>query len=331
MSKTSTKRPPSKAASPRRKTSSPPFAGQRPLDGRVAVVAGATRGAGRAIARVLGEAGAIVYCSGRGSRAQPSSTGYYAGRPETIDETAELVGAAGGIGIPVRVDHSNEADVASLFSRVQRDHKRLDILVNSFWGGPAVTHWGSFWKQPLGEVRGLFDAAWPHVITCRYGAALMVEQRSGLVVQLTEGDALYYRHNLFYDLGRISEIRLAYAVAEELGPHGITALALTPGFMRTEDMLDHFGVTEANWRDGGKKDPNFLASETPFFVARAVLALATDPDVARKAGGLYSSWDLSDEYGFTDVDGSRPHLGRNNVDIAGGAPRSGRRWEVKAV
>jgi len=296
------------------------------LAGKVAVVAGATRGAGRGIARMLGEAGASVYCTGRGSRGAPSSSGYYAGRPETIEDTAELVDAAGGRGIPVHMDHSNAGDVAKLFERVEREQHRLDVLVNVFWGGPAVTQWGGFWKHSLSDGRALLDAAWPHVVTCRHAAPLMVKQRSGLIIQITEGDSLHYRQNVFYDLGRLAEIRLAFALAEELGPHGVSALALTPGYLRSEAMLDAFGVTEANWRDAVAKDPNFIASETPCFVGRAVVALASDPQVFSKSGGLYSSWGLAKEYGFNDIDGTRPDMGAQLG--ASAEPRSAFRWEV---
>jgi NAD(P)-dependent dehydrogenase (short-subunit alcohol dehydrogenase family) len=303
------------------------------LQGKVAVVAGATRGSGRGIACVLGEEGATVYCSGRSSRGGPAVAGPYAGRPETVEETAEMVSARGGSGISVRTDHAVEEQVGALFRRVRQEQGRLDILVNVFWGGPSVTHWGQFWKHPPQEGRQLFDAVWPHVLTCRHAAALMVEQRSGLIVQLTEGDALYYRQNLFYDLARVAEVRLAYAVAEELAPFGVTALAVTPGYLRSEAMLDHFGVTEANWKEAAKKDPNFLASETPFFVGRAVVALAADPRVADKSGGLYSSWGLAREYGLTDVDGSRPDLGALWAEQSSGPfgpPNTGFRWAVSS-
>jgi NAD(P)-dependent dehydrogenase (short-subunit alcohol dehydrogenase family) len=256
---------------------------------------------------MLGAAGATVYCTGRGSKDQPSSTGYCAGRPETIEETARMVEAAGGVGIPARVDHGVAAEVADLIARVEREQGYLDVLVNVFWGGPAVTQWGRFWTHSLDDGRALFSAAWPHVVSCRYAAELMVKRRSGLVVQLTEGDALFYRQNVFYDLGRIAEIRLAYALAEELAPRGITVLALTPGYLRSESTLDLFGVTEANWREAVKKDPNFIASETPCFVGRAVAALASDPRVHEKSGGLYSSWGLAREYGFADMNGSQPN------------------------
>lgn len=302
------------------------------MAGKVALIAGATRGAGRGIACMLGEAGATVYCTGRSSRGRSSRDSYYAGRPETIDETAAMVDAAGGVGIPVRVDHSVKAQVARLFTRVRREQGRLDVLVNVFWGGPPVTRWGEFWKHSLNEGHALFAAVWPHIVTCHHAAPLMVEHRSGLIVQLTEGDALFYRQSLFYDLGRVAEIRFAYALAEELAPYGVTALAVTPGYLRTEAMLDHFGVTEANWRDGAKQDPDFIASETPCFVGRAVVALATDPNVARKSGGLCSSWALAEEYGFTDVDGARPHLGRHFAErygeFPGGRPRTPVRWQL---
>jgi len=304
----------------------------KPMAGKVALVAGATRGAGRGIARMLGEAGATVYCTGRNSRSRPNTAGYYAGRPETIEETAEMVEAVGGTAIPVRVDHGVEEEVEALFSRVRSEQGRLDVLVNVFWGGPSVTQWGGFWKHPLEAGRALFDAAWPHVVTCRHAAPLMVERREGLIVQLTDGDALFYRMNLFYDLGRIAEIRLAYALAEELAPRGVTALALTPGYLRSEAMLDGFGVTEANWRDAVRKDPHFILSETPFLIGRAVVALATDPDVARRSGGLFSSWGLSEEYGFTDVDGTRPqerrHLTKHDGGPPGGPPRTPARWQL---
>jgi len=297
----------------------------KPLTGRVAVVAGATRGAGRGIARMLGEAGATVYCSGRGSRARPSSEGYFAGRPETVDETAELVEAAGGVGIPVRVDHRQPAEVAELFARVRGERGWLDLLVSVFWGGPSVEQWGSFWTHDLDRGRALSDAAWPHLITARSAAPLMIERGAGLIVQLTDGDGLFYRQNLFYDLGRLAEIRLAYALAEELAPRGITALALTPGYMRTEAILGGLGLTESNWREGIRHDPSFAASETPCFVGRAVVALATDPNVAGKAGGLYSSWGLAREYGFTDLDGSQPDLG----EVPNGRPRTGVTWRTQ--
>lgn len=280
----------------------------KPLTGKVAVVAGATRGAGRGIACMLGEAGATVYCTGRSVRGKPATQG----RPETIEETAEMVSGYGGQGIAVQVDHSDEQQVQALFERVRAEQGRLDILVNDIWGGDELTEWEKpFWeldiaKGLLMQQRGVHT----HIITSRYGVPLMIAARQGLVIEITDGDSPGYRGNLFYDLVKASVIRLALGMAEELRPYGVTALALTPGFLRSEAMLDRFGVTEANWQDGAKVDPHFIASETPYFVGRAVAALAVDPDVFRRSGGVYSSWGLSDEYGFTDIDGRRPHWGR---------------------
>lgn len=293
--------------------------GAQPLKGKVAVVAGATRGAGRGIACMLGEAGATVYCTGRSSRAtrrqRPSGAGPFVleGRPETIEETAELVTSYGGVGIPVLTDHTSEEQVRALFARVEAEQGRLDILVNDVWGGDELTEWGTpFWELSL--AKGLEmqrRAVHSHIITSRYGAPLMVARRQGLIVEITDGDGVDYRGNLFYDLAKASAIRLALAMAEELRPHQVTALAVTPGFLRSEAMLEHFGVTEANWQEGAAKDPHFIASETPFYVGRAVAALAADPEVGRKTGRALSSWDLAEEYGFTDIDGRRPHWGRH--------------------
>lgn len=285
----------------------------KPLEGQVAVVAGATRGAGRGIACMLGEAGATVYCTGRSTRGRPATPG----RPETIEETAELVAEHGGVGIPVRVDHTVEEEVKELFARVGRDHGRLDVLVNDIWGGDALTEWGKpFWE--LSVEKGLEmqrRAVRTHIVTSRHGAPSMVEARRGLIVEITDGDTFGYRTNLFFDLAKISTIRLAWAMARELAPHGVTALALTPGFLRSESMLDHFGVSEETWRDAVEQDPHFIASETPFYVGRAVAALAADPKVAAKAGRVFSSWDLAEEYGFTDIDGRRPHWDRYLAEI----------------
>lgn len=290
----------------------------RALKGKIALVAGATRGAGRGIACMLGEAGATVYCTGRSTRAKTATrqngTGApfsLEGRPETIEETAEMVTARGGVGIPVQVDHTVEAQVKALFERVKAEQGQLDILVNDIWGGDELSEWGTpFWelsieKGLLMQQRGVHT----HIITSRYGAPLMVERGQGLIVEITDGDTYSYRGMLFYDLAKLSVIRLAYAMSEELRPYHVTALALTPGFLRSEAMLEHFGVTEENWREGAKKDPHFIASETPFYVGRAVAALAADPNVSSKSGQLFSSWNLAVEYGFTDVDGRQPHWG----------------------
>lgn len=278
------------------------------LKGKIAVVAGATRGAGRGIACMLGELGATVYCTGRSVRGKSTSSH----RPETIEETAEMVTAYGGVGIPVQVDHTIETQVDALFEQVRAEHGQLDILVNDIWGGDELAEWGKpFWElsiQPglLMQQRGVYT----HIITSRYAAPLMLNQGHGLIIEITDGDSATYRGNFFYDLAKMSVIRLAYAMAEELRPYGITALAVTPGFLRSEAVLDHFGVTEANWQEGAEKDRHFIASETPFYVGRAVAALAADPNVAAKSGQVFSSWNLALEYGFKDIDGRQPNWGK---------------------
>jgi len=287
------------------------------LKGRVAVVAGATRGAGRGIACMLGEAGATVYCTGRSTRekAVPERRGKSAAfelekRPETIEETAEMVSARGGAGLFARVDHTDEEQVKALFRRVKKEQGRLDILVNDVWGGDELTEWGKpFWKLSLDKgLLMLRRAVFSHVITSRHAVPLMVERKRGLVVEITDGDGLYYRGTLFYDLVKVSGIRLAFDMAEELRRHKVAAVALTPGFLRSEAMLEHMGVTEENWREGAKKNASFIESETPFFVGRAVAALAADPKVLKKSGKVLSSWNLAREYGFTDVDGRTPRI-----------------------
>ncbi len=294
----------------------------KPLEGKVAVVAGATRGAGRGIACMLGEAGAVVYCSGRSSRSHsggPSRTAgkggdsafQLASRPETIEETAERVTSFGGLGIPVVADHTSEEAVKSLFERVRVEYGRLDVLVNDVWGGDELAEWGKpFWEQDLHKGWQMQErAVYSHAVTSHYAAPLLIEGRQGLIVEVTDGDTHDYRGNFFYDLAKASVIRMAFAMAQELRPHNVTALAITPGFLRSEAMLDYFEVSEANWRDGAKKDPHFIASESPYFVGRAVAALAADPLVAEKSGKALSSWTLGREYGFTDLDGSRPDWG----------------------
>lgn len=280
----------------------------KPLTGKVAVVAGATRGAGRGIAMMLGEAGATVYCTGRSVRGKLASGKK---RPETINETAALVTAQGGRGIAVRVDHTVEKEVARLFVRVRREQRRLDILVNDVWGGDDLMEWGvPFWKLDMKKGRTMLERAiWAHVLTSRYGVPLMVAQKSGLVVEITDGDFLGWRGNLFYDLTKVGAIRLAYSMGAELRDTGVSVVAVTPGFLRSEAMLDRFGVTEDNWRDHAKKDPHFAESETPWYVGRAVAALAADPNVREKSGRVLASWTLAREYGFTDRDGRQPDWG----------------------
>lgn len=279
----------------------------KPLQDRVAVVAGATRGTGRGIARMLGAAGATVYCSGRSVKGHPATPG----RPETIEETAEMVTAEGGRGIAVRTDHTVEAEVERLFSRVRDEQGRLDILVNDIWGGDEMIEWGSpFWELDTAKgLKMLEGAVHTHIITSRYGVPMMIERNAGLIVEVTDGDTMGYRGNLFYDFAKNATIRLGYAMSRDLHAHKITALTVTPGFLRSEAMLDGMGITEENWRDGIAHDSFFEESETPCYMGRGVAALAADPDVASKHGGLYGSWSLAKEYGFTDLDGRQPDWG----------------------
>ncbi|HEY1404351.1 MAG TPA: SDR family oxidoreductase [Pyrinomonadaceae bacterium] len=313
---------------------------KKPLAGRIALVAGATRGAGRGIARMLGEAGALVYCTGRSIAGAPPATGIHAGRTETIEETARMVSAHGGRGLHARVDHTDEEQVAALFARIKAEQGRLDILVNVL-GGDTQAEWKPFWKQSLDRgLRWLNTELCSHIITSRYAAALMCERKpeNGLIVEITDGDGVGYRGSFFFDLVKISTIRLAYALAEELAPRKIAALAVSPGFMRTEWMLDHFGATEQNWREVAEANPEaksfgFIASETPCFVGRAVAALAADARLLEKSGGVYGSWTLSDEYGFTDVDGNRPHMGRyfeeHFKEMFAAPTKTGFRWKLE--
>jgi NAD(P)-dependent dehydrogenase (short-subunit alcohol dehydrogenase family) len=274
----------------------------KPLEGKIAVVAGATRGAGRGIAIALGEAGATVYCTGRSVPGSPGMRN----RPETIQETADLVTARGGCGIAVRIDHTVPAEVASLFERTGE----IDFLVNDIWGGDELVEWGKkLWETKLEDGLTLIDRAIKtHIITSYHGLPRL--RRGGVVFEITDGDAYFYRGHFFYDLVKTTVIRMAFALSQELEGRGVTALAVTPGFLRSEWMLDHFGVTEANWRDAAVKVKEFIASETPLFVGRGVAALAADPNVAAKSGRVIASWDLGDEYGITDADGSRPHFVR---------------------
>ena len=277
----------------------------QPLAGRIAIVAGGTRGGGRGIAVALGAAGAAVYVTGRSTAAGRSDLG----RPETIEETAAMVTRAGGHGIPVRTDHSRPGEVRALAARVAGEQDgRLDILVNSVWGGDPLTDWEHpLWEQDLETgLRLVRQAVETHVITSRFLLPLMVARGSGLVVEVTDGNTARYRGSFFYDLAKSAVIRLAVAQAAELRPHGVAAVAITPGFLRSEAVLEHFGVTEAGWRDGAARDPHFAHSETPAYLGRAVAALAADPAVMARTGRALATWSLSREYGFTDTDGSRP-------------------------
>ncbi len=288
------------------------------LNGKVALVAGATRGAGRGTAIALGEAGATVYCTGRSTRQRRSEYD----RPETIEETAELVSAAGGTGIAVAVDHLDHEQVAALVQRIDADHGRLDVLVNDIWGGEKLAEWNTpVWEHDLaGGLRMLRLAIDTHLVTSHFALPLLIRRAGGLVVEMTDGtreyNAEHYRLSAFYDLAKMAVIRLAFAQGHELAPHGCTALALTPGWLRSEMMLEIYGVTEETWRDGTAGNPHFRAiSESPRFVGRAVAALAADPDLPERNGGSFSSGGLAREYGFTDVDGSQPDCWRYMVEV----------------
>ncbi|WP_250003800.1 SDR family oxidoreductase [Actinoplanes sp. M2I2] len=287
------------------------------LNDRVALVAGATRGAGRQIAVQLGAAGATVYVTGRSTRGQRSEMD----RPETIEETAELVTRAGGTGIAVAVDHLVPDQVERLVRRIDDEHGRLDVLVNDIWGGDPLATWHKpVWEQSLEKgFRLLRLAVDTHIVTSHYAMPLLIRRPGGLAIEMGDGTTAYnevnYRLSVFYDLAKISVNRLAFAWSQELAPHGGTAVALTPGWLRSEMMLDTFGVTEENWRDATAKDPHFAISESPAYVGRAVAALAADPDRARWNGRSVSSGELAQVYGFTDLDGSRPDAWRYLVDV----------------
>jgi NAD(P)-dependent dehydrogenase (short-subunit alcohol dehydrogenase family) len=288
-----------------------------PLAGRVALVSGASRGGGRGIAVALGETGATVYATARTTRERRSEVD----RPETIEETAELVSAAGGEGIAVEVDHLDPQQVAALVERIDSEQGRLDVLVNDIWGAEHLFEWNKpVWEHDLDQgLRLLRLAIDTHLITSHHALPLLVRRPGGLVVEVTDGTAAYnadhYRVSTFYDLAKTSVIRLAWAQAQELSEHGGTAVALTPGWMRSELMLEHHGVSESNWRDAAERTPHFCISETPMFVGRAVAALAADPEVARWNGQSLSSGGLAQEYGFTDLDGTRPDCWRYMVEV----------------
>ncbi len=284
----------------------------RPLTGRVALVAGATRGAGRGIARALGEAGALVYCTGRSIRGAPSPYD----RPETIEDTAEMISRDGGAAIAVRVDHTVEADVQALIARIEREQGRLDVLADSVAGeDPMMRQWGSFWTTDLTNADVVLrQALVSHIITAKHAVRLMIRARRGLIVEVTEGDTLLAGGNPLMQTVKLALKGLAFGMAAELLPYGVGAMAIVPGFLRSESMLARKGVTEENWREAGRKDPNFLESESPLFVGRAVAALASDPRVIERSGALCASWELAREYGFTDYDGRRPDWGALAVD-----------------
>ena len=281
------------------------------LAGKVALVAGATRGAGRGIAVQLGAGGATVYCTGRTSGSERSEMN----RPETIEETAALVDEAGGHGIAVQVDHLVTDEVRALVKRIDRDHGALHILVNDIWGATTMewdkTVWESSLEVGLHTLRLAVDT---HAITSHFALPLLIKRPGGLVVEVTDGTDEYnannYRVSFFYDLAKAAVNRMAFALAHELAPYGATAVSLTPGWLRSEAMLEAFGVSESNWRDATKRIPHFAISESPVFVGRAVEALARDPELSRWNGQSLSSGQLAKVYGFTDLDGSQPDAWR---------------------
>ena len=288
----------------------------KPLAGTVALVAGATRGAGRGIAVQLGAAGATVYVTGRTTRAKRSEMN----RPETIEETAALVDEAGGRGIAVRVDHLVPDEVRALVARIRDEQGALQVLVNDIWGATRMEWNKSAWESDLEYgLRTLRLAVDTHAITSHFAIPLLIETPGGLVVEVTDGtdayNATHYRVSFFYDLAKAAVNRMAFALAHELRPHGATAVSLTPGWLRSEAMLDAYGVTEGNWRDATARSPHFAISESPAFVGRAVAALAQDPDVSRWNGQSLSSGQLAKIYNFTDLDGSQPDAWRYVTEV----------------
>jgi NAD(P)-dependent dehydrogenase (short-subunit alcohol dehydrogenase family) len=289
---------------------------EQALKGKVALVAGGTRGAGRGIAVQLGAAGATVYVTGRTTRSERSEMG----RLETIEDTAALVDQAGGCGIAVMVDHLEPAQVDALVKQIAAEQGALHILVNDVWGATRMEWNKTVWESDLDYgLRTLRLAIDTHAITSHFALPLLIKRPGGLVVEVTDGTDAYnranYRVSFFYDLAKAAVNRMAFALAHELAPHGATAVALTPGWLRSEAMLDAYRVTEANWRDATKIQPHFAISESPSFVGRAVAALAADPDVKRWNGQSLSSGQLAKVYGFTDLDGSQPDAWRYVVEI----------------
>jgi NAD(P)-dependent dehydrogenase (short-subunit alcohol dehydrogenase family) len=291
----------------------------KPLSGKVALVAGATRGAGRAIAVELARAGAAVYATGRSSRVSGPSE---VGRPETIEETGELMAAAGGSGLALRVDHLEPDEVRTLIERIDHDHGRLDVLVNDIFDGGRFAQFGAtLWEHDLADgLRMLRIGVDTHAITSRFALPLLIRQPGGLVLEMTDGTAEYnaaYRHHegFYYDLVKAAVHRMTIAQAYELAPHQAAAVAVTPGWMRSEDMLDFYGVTEQTWREATTKVPHFCISESPTYTGRAVAALAADPEVARWSGQVVSTGQLAPVYGFTDTDGTQPDCWRYIVEV----------------
>lgn len=283
----------------------------QPLKGKIAVVAGATRGAGRGIAAMLGEAGTTVYCTGRSVRQNRSEID----RPETIEDTAELVTSLGGVGIWAQVDHQEPDQVEAFFERVKQEQGQLDILVNNMSGDQFLTQGMlsakapvKFWNYPI--EKGLAtqrNGVHTHLITSYYAAPLMVERKQGLIIEITDGNCLFYNDvGVYYSLSKTGAVLLAYFMAEELKAHNVAVVSLTPGWLRSEQMLDGFGVTEENWQDAVATAPDFANSETPSYIGRAVVALATDANIMAKTGHALSAGHLATEYNFTDLDGRQP-------------------------
>jgi NAD(P)-dependent dehydrogenase (short-subunit alcohol dehydrogenase family) len=297
------------------------------LKGRVALVAGATRGVGRGTALALGEAGATVICTGRSTRANRLpregvanvSPFDYSRRPETVEETAEMVTARGGRGITAVLDHTDAKQVEELIARIRKEQGKLHVLVNDISETIPQDLGKTFWELNLDNgFANLRNAIYTHIITNHFAAPLMIESAKdsahpGLTVEIGDGDTYTYRGHLFYDMVKTTVIRMAFAMARELRRKNVAAVALTPGFLRSEAMLEHFGVTEANWQDAVKNEADYAISETPMYAGRAIASLAADPQLMKKSGRAFSSWDLSDEYGFSDADGKRPHWGRHVI------------------
>ena len=286
------------------------------LKEKVALVAGATRGAGRGIAVQLGAAGATVYVTGRTTRSQRSEMN----RPETIEETAALVDEAGGRGIAIQVDHLVPDQVRALVARIEGEQGRLHVLVNDIFGATRIEWNKSVWESDLDYgLRTLRLAVDTHAITSHWAIPLLIKTPGGLVVEVNDGTAEYngnnYRNSFFYDLAKAAVLRMGFSLGHELKPHGATAVSLTPGWLRSEAMLEAFGVTESNWRDATKRVPGFAISESPAFVGRAVAALAQDPNVSRWNGQSLSSGQLARIYGFTDLDGSQPDAWRYMTEV----------------
>lgn len=305
--------------------------GSQPLTGRVALVAGATRGAGRAIAVELARAGAYVYATGRSSRTTGRSE---IGRPETIEETGDLIAQTGGNGMALVVDHESKAAVADLVGRIEDDHGRLDVLVNDIFGGDRYAQFDKpLWEHDLsGGLRMLRMGVDTHLVTAAAAIPLLLRDGGGLLVEMTDGTSAFnsnYRKGVgfYYDLVKANVDRIVRSLTAELEDRPVTALGVTPGWLRSENMLDNFRVGEDNWRDACRKVPGFAISESPTYVARGVAALAGDEHVSRFAGRVLTSRQMADTYDLTDTDGSRPDCW-GYIDTYGIEEQTGRDVEL---